>query len=95
MNDDNGSDRFARFKRPMQFIRIRLNRNANAEWLLGVLESERNDLYEELGRLRGEGKDEDNEEVVEVMTELRHCIFTLKDVELGLMELVGPDTVLR
>ncbi len=93
MND--AQRNFASMPRPVDFIRVRIQRNGNAEWLRDLLLDEKADLFEELGRLRGEGLQEEDPEVTQVTTDLRHCIWVLRDIETGLIELIGPDTVLR
>lgn len=77
--------------RPLNFVRVRLYRGGMAEWLRDLVLDEQEDLFAQLGELRGDGKDEDDPEVEEVRNNLRHAISILKDINSGLIEIVGPD----
>lgn len=87
------ADNFARSPRPLDFIRVRLYRGGQAETIRDILEDEKEALFEELGDLRGAGKGEDDPRVNEVRTTLRHIINALRDLNNGLIELVGPDGI--
>ena len=85
------ADRWQRTPRPLDFVRVRLHRGGQAEYIRDLLEDEKEELMEELGKLRAEGKAEDDTDVEEVRNNLRHLILALKDVSMGLIELSGPD----
>lgn len=77
--------------RPLHFIRVRLYRGGMAEWVQQVLRDEQQALYEDLARLRGEGKPETHPEVEKVRTNLVHSVNVLRDIDSGLISLVGPN----
>jgi hypothetical protein len=85
------TDNFNRSPRPLDFIRVRLYRGGQAEYVRDVLEDEKEALFEELGDLRGKGVDENSPETEKVRTNLRHVINALRDLSNGLIELRGPD----
>ena len=86
-----GAEAFARYPRPLSFIRIRLYRGGQAEFIRDLFEDEKDRLFKDLGDMRSEGKDESNPEVEECKTNLRHLIYALKDLNNGMIELAGPD----
>lgn len=88
---ETAADRWQRTPRPLDFVRVRLHRGGQAEYIRDLLEDEKEELMEELGKLRAEGKAEDDTEVEEVRTNLRHLILALKDVSMGMIELAGSD----
>ena len=77
--------------RPLDFVRIRLYRGGQAEYLRNLCLDEQEALFEELGELRGKGMDEGSHEVQDVRARLHHLINILKDLNSGLIELRGPD----
>jgi len=85
--------RWANSPRPLNFIRVRLYRGGQAEYLRDLLSDEVEQLYEDLGRLRGEGKGEDDPELVGVTVNIRHLNSALRDIGNGLIELAGPDGI--
>ena len=88
---DTPADRWQRTPRPLDFVRVRLHRGGQAEYIRDLLEDEKEELMEELGKLRAEGKTEDDTEVEECRNNLRHLILALKDVSMGMIELAGAD----
>lgn len=88
---DTPATRYANSPRPLLFIRIRLYRGGQAELIQGILRDEQAALYEDLAKLRSDGKGEDDPNLIEVTTNLRHIITALKDIDLGLIDLQGPD----
>lgn len=88
---ETAADRWQRTPRPLDFVRVRLHRGGQAEYIRDLLEDEKEELMEELGRLRAEGNAEDSSEVEEVRANLRHLILALKDVSMGMIELAGAD----
>lgn len=88
---DTPTDRLTRQPRPMNFIRVRLYRGGQAEYLRNLLLDEQEELFAELGKLRGEGMNEDSTDIEAIRTDLRHIINILRDVNSGMIELAGPD----
>lgn len=80
-------ERFAKTPRPLEFIRVRLSRGGQAQYIQHLLEDERDQLYEELGSLREDGKSEDDPEIVEVQAHLRFLIAAARDISTGMIEL--------
>jgi hypothetical protein len=85
------AERYERMPRPLNFVRVRLFRDGQAEYIKELLEDEQDDLLEQLTKLRVAGKPEDDTEVAETRQNLRHIIRALSDVTRGLIDLVGPD----
>ena len=77
--------------RPLNFIRVRLYRGGQAEYIRDLLADELNVSYEELGKLRGTGKSETDPEITEIIANIRHLNGALKDIGNGLIELAGED----
>ena len=75
--------------RPLDFVRVRLYRGGQIELVKSILEDEKEALFEDLGKLRDRGADENSAEVEEVRANLGHLIRALRDIESGLVELVG------
>lgn len=88
---DTPATRFSQHPRPLDFVRARLYRGGQAEYIRDLLEDEKATLFDDLAALRTEGKPEDDPDVQEVRANLRHLINFLADVNRGLIELVGPD----
>ena len=94
MNDtehDTSVERWNRTPRPLHFVRVRLYRGGQAEYIRDLLEGEKDNLFDDLTKLRTQGKHEDDPDIEECRTNLRHVINALKDVNNGLIELVGPE----
>lgn len=85
------AERWNTTPRPLLFVRVRLYRGGQAEYIQTLCRDEQESLYEELGQLRSEGKMETDTEIVEIKDNLRFLIGFLKDIDQGLIELVGPD----
>jgi len=77
--------------RPLHFVRIRLWRGGQAEYIRDLLSDEKESLFEELTELRTKGKQESDPAIIECRANLMHVINALKDVDRGLIELVGPE----
>lgn len=77
--------------RPLHFVRIRLYRGGMAEWVQQVLRDEQAALYDDLAKLRAEGKPENDREVERVRTNLVHSVNVLRDIDSSMISLVGPD----
>lgn len=88
---DTAEQRWQQTPRPLQFVRVRLHRGGQAEYIRDLMEDEKEELLVELGEMRGAGKAEDDEKVEEIRTHLRHLILALKDISMGIIELSGPD----
>ncbi len=82
---------FARAPRPLNFIRVRLYRGGQAEYIRDLLSDEVDALFEELAKFRGAGKNETDPELIEVTQNIRHLNGALKDIGNGLIEITGPD----
>lgn len=88
---DTAQSRWQGAPRPLNFIRVRLYRGGQAEYIRDLLSDELNASYEELGELRGAGKVETDPEIMEVIGNIRHLNGALKDIGNGLIELAGAD----
>ena len=73
------------------FIKYRVDRGGNADFVRDLLEDEIDGLYTELAALRGEGKSEADPAAQSCRTRLRHLIGALGGVLRGTIELVGPE----
>jgi len=71
--------------------RMRLFRGGSGEWVQEVLRAEQAVLYEDLAKLRGEGRKEDDPEVAQTVNQLYWSINLLRDVDAALVNLVGPN----
>ena len=89
---DTAASRFSQTPRPLNFVRARLYRGGQAEYIRDLLEDEKESLFEDLAAARTHGKPEHDPEIEEIRTNLRHLINFLRDVNQGMVELVGPDT---
>lgn len=85
------AERYSANPRPLLFIRVRLYRGGQAEYIRDLLRDEQAELMTELGELRGKGKPEDDPEVEEIKQNLVWLINALKDFDTGLIELAGPN----
>ena len=83
--------RWANSPRPLDFIRVRLYRGGQAETIRDILSDEVDQLYEDLGKFRGAGKPEDGPDISDTVARIRHLNGALRDINNGLIELVGPD----
>ena len=75
--------------RPLSFIRIRLYGGGPAEYAKELFEGAQEFWFKELGRLRDEGLDENSDEVQYARDRLHWLVNILRDVNSGLVELVG------
>ena len=91
IENETPAERFAHSPRPLNFVRIRVYRGGPAEYLRGLLSDEVDALFEELGDLRDKGKTEADKEIIETAEHIRYLNGFLKDLNNGLIELVGPD----
>ena len=82
---------FHRAPRPLAFVRVRLYRGGQAEYVRDLLLDDKEDLFKDLFELRSAGKTEGDDEVQEVRRNLNYVINAIKDIERGMIELVGPD----
>lgn len=77
--------------RPLDFVRVRYYRSSGqAEYIRGLLNDEKEALMEELGALRVPGHNPQDPKIAEIEGNLRHLINCIRDLEMGLVELVGP-----
>ena len=77
--------------RPLHFIRVRLYRGGMAEYVSEVLHDERVALLEDLSSLRSAGKPETDPEVEATRNKILWLVNALRDIDSGLVSLVGPD----
>lgn len=77
--------------RPLHFIRVRLYRGGQAEYVRDTLRDEQAAILEDIAALRAAGKPETDPEIAELRTQYLHLVNFLRDVDSGLMHLVGPD----
>jgi hypothetical protein len=77
--------------RPLLFVRFRLYRGGQAEWVRDVLRDEQANLYDDLAKLRAKNLPEDHPEIADVREKLSWSINALRDIDHGLIDLVGPD----
>jgi hypothetical protein len=75
--------------RPLKYVRPRLYPDG-AKYLRNLLEDEQSAEEMHLTDLRRLGKSEDDSEVIETRASLGHLAQIIRDVSLGLIELVGP-----
>ena len=82
--------RFKEMNRPLQFVRVRLHGpSGQADYIRELLADEQSALFEDLAKARDAGKQEDSPEITELRANLRHLNEALKDIDNGLIELVG------
>lgn len=89
IDESTSSERFSRTPRPLNFIRVRYYRGGQIEFIRALLDDEKNALYDDLGKMRDAGKQEDDPRVTETRDNLRHLINALRDIDQGMIELVG------
>lgn len=89
--EGNGAERFAGMPRPLNYIRVRLYRGGQVEYIRDVLEDERDQLYEDLAKMRAEKKPEDGPDITECTANIRHLNSAIRDIANGYTELVGPE----
>lgn len=89
-SDLTAAERFQRTPRPLEFVRPRFHLDI-ARYLSRLLADEREAELENLTELRTAGKDEEDTEVAETVQNLRWVISAEKEINRGLIELVGPE----
>lgn len=77
--------------RPLHFIRVRLYRGGMAEWVQQVLRDEQAALYQDLAEARRQKKPENHPDVEDIRRKLVYSVNALRDIDSGLISLVGPD----
>ena len=82
-------ERWENMPRPLKYVRPRLYPDG-ARYLRNLLEMEQSDEEDHLASLRAGGLTEGDPKIVEVRTNLSHLAQLIRDVSLGLIELVGP-----
>ena len=75
--------------RPLDFVRIRLYRGGQIEYVRELMEGAQDFWFKRLGELRDEGYDEDSEEVEYARSRLHYLVNALKDVTSGMIETAG------
>ena len=83
------AENYLRTPRPFSFIRPKFHRDT-AEWLRDTLTDIKDEEFETLSKFRSEGRSEDDRDVQEVRQNLNYCITIIKDLERGLIDMVGP-----
>jgi hypothetical protein len=83
------TERFDRSPRPLNYIRVRLSADGQADYILELMQDEKEELLRELADLRIDGKEESDPDIQECRTNLNHLIRAISDVERGKIELVG------
>lgn len=78
-------------ERPALFVRMRLFRGGQAEWVRDLLRDEQENLYDDLAQARKAGEPETGEKIQDIREKILWSINTLRDVESSLIELVGPN----
>ena len=89
IDDSTAAERFNRTPRPLNFIRVRLHRGGQVEYIRELLADERDALYEDLGKARDQGKTEDSPEITEIRDNLQHLIRAIRDIDSGRIEMAG------
>lgn len=89
--NDAARERWAKAPRPLAFIRLRVHRGGPAEYLHSLLEDEKSAEMENLTEYRTKGLAEDSTEVDEARMNLRYLIAFLRDLDSGLVDMLGPD----
>lgn len=77
--------------RPLKFVRIRVYRGGQAEYLSTLMHDERKALLDDLAALRAEGKPESDAEVTETRDKIMFLVNALRDLDSALVSLAGPD----
>ena len=77
--------------RPLLYVRFRLYRGGQAEWVRDLIRDEQTALYEDLAKARAEGKTEDDQDIQDIREKLGWSVNVLRDIDYGLIDLVGPD----
>ncbi len=90
-SDDHTRRALQRLARPLHFIRVRLYRGGQAEFVKSVLEDERDAVFDDLSKLRAKGLAEEDEKVVTARDQLVWLINAIKDISVGMIELAGPN----
>jgi len=88
-DQERSHENYLRTPRPFSFVRPKFHRDT-AEWLLDLLTEEKEIEFGLLTKYRTEGRDETDDEVQETRANLNFCITIIKDLERGLIDMVGP-----
>jgi hypothetical protein len=87
--NEQSHNNWVRTPRPFSFVRPKFHRDT-AEWLRDVLSDMKDEEFARLAKYRTEGRPEDNEDVQDTRENINYCITIIKDLERGLIEMVGP-----
>jgi len=88
-DQERARENYLRTPRPFSFVRPRFHRDT-AEWLRDLLEEEQEIEFGLLTKYRTEGRPEEDPDVQETRENLNYCITIIKDLNRGLIEMVGP-----
>jgi len=88
-DQERAHDNYLRTPRPFSFVRPKFHRDT-AEWLLDLLTEEKEAEFKLLAKYRTEGRLEEDPDVLDTRANLNYCITIIKDLERGLIDMVGP-----
>ncbi len=88
-DQESSHDNWVRTPRPFSFIRPKFHRDT-AEWLRDTLTEIKDEEFDILSKYRLEGRPESDDDVQATRANLNYCITIIKDLERGLIEMVGP-----
>jgi hypothetical protein len=88
-DQERAAENYARTPRPFSFIRPKFHRDT-AEWLRDTLRDIKDEEFDLLTKYRTEGRDEEDQDVQETRSNIHYCITIIKDLERGLIDMVGP-----
>jgi hypothetical protein len=89
IEETTAEERFQHSPRPLRFIRVRLHRGGQVEFIRDILNDEKDALFDDLGKMRDQGLPEDDPKVAKVRDQLRWLINAIRDIDQGTIELVG------
>ena len=77
--------------RPLDYIRIRLHRGGEADYVRELLEGAQEFWFKRLGELRDQDLDENSDDVQYARQRLHWLVNVLRDVNSGMIELAGGE----
>lgn len=75
----------------MEFLKVRLYRGGQADYLRELFLDEQDRLLEHLAKLRTDGLTEDDEDIIEARQQITWLVSALRDLGTILINLAGPD----
>ena len=88
-DQERARDNYLATPRPFSFVRPKFHRDT-AEWLRDTLEEIQEEEFDLLVKYRTEGRPEDDSDVQTTRENLNYCITIIKDLNRGLIDMVGP-----